>query len=228
MFKYITNNYIEILKNDLKPCVPKQHTVLVKVSFLFITITKCLILSHSILSHSNTNISYLCRCGSTLPCWWRDTLCLLISLLFMKSKADKKRWVENRILRCHTLAGLQHRQWKKQLTDEAVIKIYLSWNACPHLYTLSFLSLRVSGAQALLSYQHPSPILLEPTFSQHWRTRWEGRKGNDSYLPSVCLSVSLCDCDVCFRSSKWLLSVFKASYIEALMTQSTHYICVCF
>lgn len=93
----------------------------------------------------------------------------------------------NRILGCQMLAGGKHRSSLRtiedvqQLSDEALIEICLSLGilATP---SASHVSVCLFLAQALLSYQHPSPTLLEPTSLARLHTKWGGRKGNYFYL----------------------------------------------
>lgn len=83
------------------------------------------------------------------------------------------------------------------------------------------LSVCPSVAQVSPSYRRPSPTLLEPTSSARWHTRWGGREGNCSYL-TLCPTLFLWWCDICFRSYKWVFSGFSvcdAAVIEALTVQ---------
>ncbi len=126
-------------------------------------------------------------------------------------------------------------RWKAQvfITDDGRCTAAQWWGTDRDLIILESLpTLSVSHLSLCVSLWPRRCFLtsvhLLPYWNQHLRHAGtqDGEVGREIILIySLFLSLSLCGCDICFRSSKWVFSVFsvcETGFIEALMIQGIH------
>lgn len=130
-------------------------------------------------------------------------------------------------------------RWKAQvfITDDGRCTAAQWWGTDRDLIILESLPTLSVSHLSLCACLWPrrrflTSVHLLPYWNQHLRHigAQDGEVGREIILIySLSLSLSLCGCDICFRSSKWVFSVFsvcETGFIETLMIQGIHNFCV--